>query len=65
MTEATELQTKKKSGHSEKRKVTNTLEYWKRKPSNKTKEKMKKRILQENEKTTPKPNYIAEISSKR
>ena len=45
---------KKKLECSEKKKLTNTCEYWKWTPSNKLKQKkkLKKRISQENEKTS-------------
>ena len=59
MTEEIELPNQKRSERSEKRKRTNTWEYWKRTPSNKCRRIRKncKRVSQENEKTTRKKQY--------
>ena len=66
MKEGIELLNQEKSEHSEKWKPTNTCKYWKWTQSNKWrwKKKFKKSISGEREDYS-KPNYIAEISSKR
>ena len=54
---------KKKSEHSEKKKITNTREYWKLTSSHMRKEKkIKKEYLRRTRKLLQ-TNYIAEISS--
>ena len=63
MTEKMEQPNQEKSERSEKRKRTNTRDYWKRTPSNKWgwKKKIKKRISGEQEKYS-KPNYVTGTS---
>ena len=52
----------KKSEYSKKRKLTNTWQYWKQKPSNKRRlNKKLKRIPQENEKTTRNKIYLRNL----